>query len=70
MTIIIYYLSFNPPPNEKQDHSFQRKALGDLVAGRRARTSTLLALPNFLFLFFLETYDPNMIFQVPIQSIF
>ena len=56
-TIIIYYLSFNPPPTEKQDHCFKRKALGDVVAGRRARTSTLC--PVFFFFIFRNVWHQN-----------
>ena len=55
--IIIYYLCFNPPPTEKQDHSFKRKALGDLIAGRRARTSTLC--PVFFFFIFRNVWHQN-----------
>ena len=67
-----YYLLFvfQSPTHRPARPQFQEKALGDLVAGRRARTSTLFALPKFLFSFFSETYDTKMIFQVTIRSIF
>ena len=73
MAIDDYYYPlfvFQSPTHRKARPQFKEKC--PRRPGRRPQSKNINAsrVAQFSFSFFLETYDPNMIFQVPIQSIF